>query len=229
MNRFDASILIWLNGMMGRWPDLERLLVFFLDSNLFKCAPVMALFYWAWFRREGQPRARETLLCALGGSMASVVVARLLAAVTPMRLRPIHEAVLGLRLATGLDPRALIHWSAFPSDHAALFTALATGIFLVSRRAGLLAFAWTAVMVCFVRVLLGVHHPTDVLAGGVIGFAAAWVACRPALRQRVSAPLLELEGRRPALFYALFFVLTFEFCELFVNVRSLYAHLRVFV
>jgi undecaprenyl-diphosphatase len=56
----------------------------------------------------------------------------------------------------------------FPSDHTALAFVAATLAILVERRLGVvLVFIASLVAVC--RVLAGVHHPIDVVAGAVIG------------------------------------------------------------
>jgi len=59
----------------------------------------------------------------------------------------------------------------FPSDHAVLFFALATGLFMAHRKLGIAAYAWVIVAICFPRLYLGIHWPTDVIAGAAVGVA----------------------------------------------------------
>ena len=62
----------------------------------------------------------------------------------------------------------------FPSDHATMAGAVATGLFLVSRRLGLVA-GGCAVLMALARVYVGVHYPRDVLAGLLVGSAVALI------------------------------------------------------
>jgi undecaprenyl-diphosphatase len=62
----------------------------------------------------------------------------------------------------------------FPSDHAMIAGAFAGGLLMVHRRWGILA-AVLAVFLAFARVYAGVHYPTDVAAGLLIGAAVAVV------------------------------------------------------
>jgi len=74
----------------------------------------------------------------------------------------------------------------FPSDHATASFAIATAIFLRHRRWG--AFALFAAAVLSVgRVALGLHYPSDVLAGAALGALAAIALWLPPLRKRVDA------------------------------------------
>lgn len=56
----------------------------------------------------------------------------------------------------------------FPSDHTALSFVLATIIFLYSRKLGMAAFVLAA-LVGISRVIGGVHYPTDILGGAIVG------------------------------------------------------------
>lgn len=60
----------------------------------------------------------------------------------------------------------------FPSDHATIAGAFAGGLVLVHRRWGIVA-AVLAVLTAFARVYAGVHYPTDVLAGLLLGALVA--------------------------------------------------------
>lgn len=59
-----------------------------------------------------------------------------------------------------------------PSDHATAAFAIATAVFLVHRRAGVIALVAATVMV-FGRVALGVHYPSDVIVGALLGTVTA--------------------------------------------------------
>lgn len=58
--------------------------------------------------------------------------------------------------------------SSFPSGHAASSFAAATSLFLYKKKAGIPAYLLAAA-IAFSRLYIGVHYPTDVLAGMVIG------------------------------------------------------------
>jgi undecaprenyl-diphosphatase len=70
----------------------------------------------------------------------------------------------------------------FPSDHATAAFAIAVAILLRSRRWGLLALAM-AVALAVGRVAVGVHFPTDVLAGAALGSATALLLYLPPVRR----------------------------------------------
>lgn len=64
-----------------------------------------------------------------------------------------------------------------PSHHTVFMIALAYSIFLLNRNTGLLLMTLT--IVCgFARVVAGIHFPTDIIAGLIIGVAAASVTTR---------------------------------------------------
>lgn len=65
----------------------------------------------------------------------------------------------------------LVHRSvdaSFPSDHATMAGAAATGLLLLDRRLGVTA-AVAALLMAFARVYVGVHFPLDVVAGLAVG------------------------------------------------------------
>lgn len=79
----------------------------------------------------------------------------------------------------------LPHTSSFPSGHVAativLYGSVALFISLSHRRPVVQWLAWGAVAVfascvCFSRVYRGMHHPTDVVAGALLGVACLSVA-----------------------------------------------------
>lgn len=141
----------------------------------------------------GGPVAGRAALRGVGALALASLTANVAAKYAVRRGRPGLDAVpLVRRLAK-------TPWtSSFPSGHAASAAAFATGLALESSRYGLVA-APVAAAVAFSRVYVGVHYPSDVLAGCALGVAAAAVTCywwppRPSPerdgRTRVAAPAL---------------------------------------
>jgi undecaprenyl-diphosphatase len=110
------------------------------------------------------------------------------------RPRPLtaHAAATHLLAAPSPDP-------SFPSDHAAAAFAIAFAVLAFSRRAGI-GFLVAAALIALSRIALGLHYPSDVLAGAVVGWAAAllvttlgspWIGRLVAVASRISDPLLK--------------------------------------
>lgn len=88
------------------------------------------------------------------------------------RIRP-YEAVEGLHRII----EAQSDFS-FPSGHTGCSFAAAVVIFLVCpRKAGIPAMI-LAVLIALSRLYVGVHFPTDVLGGALVGTAAALIVCQ---------------------------------------------------
>jgi undecaprenyl-diphosphatase len=96
------------------------------------------------------------------------------------------------------------HDPSFPSDHASAAFAIAVTVFLLDRVVGGI-FLVAAFAIATGRVVAGVHYPADVLAGALVGTAAALVVDRLGrplidravrLVEHVADPVLALAWRR---------------------------------
>ena len=181
---------------------------------------MMALFWWVWVERgDAGTEGRELLLFGLFASLFAIFLARVLALVLPFRIRPMHNPFLGFRLPYETNPETLINWSSFPSDHAALFFALATTLWMVSKRFGLLAYCYAFFAICLPRIYLGIHYPTDIIAGAMLGMGAVFLCKVEWLRIEVTRPVLEWMDRFPARGYVFLFLFSFEIGEQFDSLR----------
>ncbi len=156
-----ARDTVWLHAP-ARWFANDGVVLFAL---LLVAAGVLAL------RRGGLAAAVRPVLAGAGVLVAVTVN------------QPIVHAVGEARPFTVL-PKALVlvHRSvdaSFPSDHATMAGAVAVGLLLVERRLGIVA-AVLALLMAVTRVYVGVHFPSDVLAGLLVGAVVAWLAQRPA-------------------------------------------------
>ena len=62
---------------------------------------------------------------------------------------------------------------AFPSGHASLAFAIATAVYFYYPKTGILFFL-AAFSIGFGRVATGLHWPSDILGGAVVGIISAW-------------------------------------------------------
>ncbi|WP_322015089.1 phosphatase PAP2 family protein [Paraburkholderia sp. J12] len=193
------------------------------DRYTFKGLVLIPLLWWAWFY-PGVRRAwcREVVIATIVSAIFALIVGRLMAHFLPFRLRPLYTPGLSghfpFEAAKSAD---LMAWSSFPSDHAMLWAAVATGIFLISWRAGLLAFLYTLVFICAPRFYLGYHYPTDLLAGIALGIATTCVLTRDSVRTWFGPPSLRWMERYPGVFSMLAFVLSLELVTQFDDIRTL--------
>lgn len=123
---------------------------------------------------------------ALAGLLALVLGFASSEALKEITMRPRPFAVLpDVNLLVGAP-----HSYAFPSGHTTSAFAAAGGVAFAARRLlgrvparvwGMLALA---AAISYSRLYVGVHWPTDVAAGVVLGLASGWVGARLALWQR---------------------------------------------
>jgi undecaprenyl-diphosphatase len=223
---FDYRIVLFLNRFARRSWAFDTF-VGLLDSNPLAMAPVVLAFWWAWFRKsENQVRDREYLIFGIVGTASAVLAARIVAAVLPFRERPLRNPLLHFQLPYGVHPERLLGWNSFPSDHGALWFALAATLLCVSRRAGILLFLYVSGVLAVARIYLGIHYPGDIIAGGLLGLAAVSLGSSGGLRSRISGPLLAWMESAPHAFYACLFAVTFEMTECFASVVQIgiYVH-----
>ena len=218
MTSIDGSIISFVNSFAQRWPALDNAMGIVVTNPLIKGGLIAAMIWWAWFRPVTN---RQILSWGIISGFLSLVVARTLAFLLPYRERPMHSPDLHFRTPYGANENVLIHWSSFPSDHAALFFALALSIFFVSRRAGSVALGYAFLVVCVPRVYMGFHYPSDILGGALVGMGVAALGQITSLRAATTRPILDWLEKSPGLFYAGFFILTFQITVAFDSIRQI--------
>lgn len=159
---WEVAVLEWFAA--ARSPALTELAVGITALGSFAVA--VALIIGLYIVEE-----RDTALLAAAGTLAPGIVENLLNHLV-MRPRPPVEHVLPA------------YTSSFPSGHTVIAFALAP---VLSHRlpAGRAYFYTIAVLVGLTRVYLGLHYPTDVLAGAALGLAGGLAAVR--YRERLLA------------------------------------------
>lgn len=220
-NGFDTGIELFLNRFAGRSAQFDIFVNWVGSNPLAKGGPILLPLWFCLFDRKRPGRLREGsefLIGALVFSVLACIGARGLAILLPFRTRPLATPLLGFHLPIGAQMN-FADWSSFPSDHAALYFALAAGILTVSRPAGWWAMAWAALGVSLPRLYLGEHWPTDILAGAVIGIVAIRLLAISAVQRPMGRQVLRWYENHAPLFLTVLMLWTCETMNLFGDVR----------
>jgi len=222
---FDSAILAFLTHGALHTATYGHAVSHVADFYLFKGVLPLAMLCAIWFdtreRRQWQWQRQMVVATVLSGVLA-LFIGRVLAHYLPFRQRPLYDSSLHLTFPIAATPEAVLRtWSSFPSDHAMLWSAVAMGIFLVSRWMGVLALLQCAFLICLPRVYLGLHYPSDVLAGIILGVGVTCVVTRKPIMERFAPAIVRLIDRYPNVSYAGLFVILFELATTFDEPREL--------
>jgi len=170
----DTALLHALNGLAFHHDGLEDPVTLYENAAqmLFLALVVLLVAYGGWRRRAG-------VAAGLGAAVALAcgqIVSRLVDRPRPFVADP-HRVHLFARHVAD---------ASFPSDHATAAFAIATAVLLRNRRVGAVVLAFAAVLAAG-RVAIGVHYPSDVLAGAALGTGASLALYAPAARRRIDA------------------------------------------
>lgn len=174
----DAHILLWIqeNIRCGLLDPIMKGITHLGDSGILWIAVTVILLLFKKTRRVG-------IACAVS-MILGMIVTNVWLKNWVARVRP-YEVIEGLTTIVGKQ-----HDFSFPSGHSTNSLAAAAVIFaMVPRKYGVPTLI-LAVLIALSRLYVGVHYPTDILGGLIVGTLAAEIAYR-ALKK--FAPKLHLK------------------------------------
>lgn len=251
LGEVNDQLLLWINGLAGRSWLFDNVVAFFIDNDLAKAGVIGCCFLAAWYggrTTNGTRDRRKILVTTLIAAVCVITTTKVLShtiflprpeiqsqkiyrldgdQLVEMKRMPVR---IPLDETSQKDYRALLSGDvdtsdlgSFPSDHAGFFVAISLGIWLASRRLGLLALGWTFFVIILAGKLIGAHHtPLDIAAGAAVAVAELSII-QYTVRKYLSGWLDKLTGltlRYGALSSALVFVVAFEVSSTLVHVRA---------
>lgn len=169
--QLDGQLLVAIQGLHMSWLDpIVSVYTKLGDAGILWIALSLAMLFWKPTRKAG-----FLALCAmaLGLLVTNITIKPLIS-----RPRPWLDLSL-VPLVAEKDPNS------FPSGHTC--AAFAAGIIWLRAlpwKWGRIAAVIAAMCMGLSRLYVGVHYPTDVLAGAVIGSLCAWAVWRAYLLYR---------------------------------------------
>jgi undecaprenyl-diphosphatase len=179
----DWNLFLDINHLAGQSAGLDLVGRFFA-VDAFWLFGVVLIALWFWPGAVEARRAREQRVVNAAIALAFALLSAHFIGVFFYRARPfVAHAVTQL---IPYPPDA-----SFPSDHTTVAFALIVALWPVLGRTRWFWIAWGA-LIGLARVMVGVHYPTDVLGGALLG--AAWGALALMLSPRlarVELPVIE--------------------------------------
>ena len=154
--------------------NLDILILFFINKTLansfldivMRITHVVPYIFWGlltifFFFRKNDRKLALLMIIAIVVDFALVTIVKDFVA----RERPYQ--VLDVRQLVSEDDN-----KSFPSNHVQISFLLSTIVFVFYRRLGIILFL-ISLFIGFSRIYLGVHYPSDVLGGAIIGILLA--------------------------------------------------------
>jgi undecaprenyl-diphosphatase len=213
VSSIDRHVVSGVMTLIEKWPALYSF-SFMLNNHLMRTVPFIAAVILV-LAQNGRYKRLRIVLAIIAGYFATIVVSQLLQNHMPYHPRPLFDPTSGYQLQPGGDAsRILADWSSFPSDTAAISMAFTVALFKLNRKVGVLGLLWTIAVTSQVKLIMGHHYLSDILAGMVVGAACMMLAFAAVelIPERTADSLFELTTRFdlfwPLLYVALFLVST---------------------
>lgn len=162
----DASVVLALNKLANSSLLCKYMAIFFAGYSTYIFAA--ALLYMIWKQREEW--LYITVLAGIAGVFARYVVKTGILLFVH-RARPFVSSTDIHSIVAALSSE---YYQSFPSGHAIFFFALSTVVYFYHRHIGAF-FLILATLMGIARVAVGMHYPTDIIAGAVLGVLTGWL------------------------------------------------------
>lgn len=155
----DLKILLWLNGFVKNWGFVNK----FFAEYLIYSVPLVLLWLWFYDQKSKKVALRAFFSIILAWPILAYIIGKFIHRARPFDLGGVQELIFHRPTYS------------FPSDHAAaLFAVSASFWFSGNKKMGVIFFI-IAIVVSIFRVAAGLHFPSDIVGGLVLGVLAAYL------------------------------------------------------
>lgn len=159
----DLYLFNFINGFAGKWVWLDYVGIFCADYLGNVLLLVLAMFLFINFRKYWK-MVFEAFVAAFFTRFFLVEIIR------RIWFRPRPFVAGNFIPFISQSPTE----ASFPSGHATFYFALATIVYFYNKKVGILFFI-AGLLIVIARVFVGVHWPSDILAGAILGILMGYI------------------------------------------------------
>jgi undecaprenyl-diphosphatase len=167
-NFLDYYFLHLLNQYALKSAILDGIAVFF--ANWSGYLVVAAFLVFLWRKRAAISKKAEMFASCFLPAVISRLGITVLIRYLYYRPRPYLTDAVNILIDKSRE-------ASFPSGHAAFFFAFSLAVYYQNKKWGAVFMA-LSVLMGLARIFVGVHWPSDILAGAVVGFLSVWLVRR---------------------------------------------------
>lgn len=172
---WDIQLFHFFNNFAGHYRVFDAIIIFLSEYLQYILIFAFILLLCLSKQYDAPKKTRIFLVTA-----AAMIIARL--GITEIirffyhRPRPFLVETAHKLISNGDLFYSDTEWS-FPSGHSAFFFAMATAIYFYNKRWGICFFI-AAILMNLNRIIAGVHYPSDILGGAIVGIVTGYLIVR---------------------------------------------------
>jgi membrane-associated phospholipid phosphatase len=223
LSGLDQTILCWMNSLAAGHPAQHKIIAGMTGNGFFRGLPIFIMISALWFSPRIDEERRSRMLAGLVAVCLLTLFSVYLQAHLFWHLRPLLNPGLHLRV----DADEASSWigyhgnNSFPSDTTTLYWGLAAVVFLERRRWGVLAVVWTIFIISIPRVYTGIHYPSDIMAGAMLGSLTLFVGTYLPPAKAGAKKIVQVLSAWPGLLDTGFAVVMADMFNLFEGTRHI--------
>lgn len=159
----DIKIFYFFNNFAGKYRIIDALIIFFANYLQYLLIIFFLLFLlFSFYSKRKKIRIFfVTIISSIVARLGATEIIRFFYhRPRPFLIYNVHQLISENR-------------PSFPSGHATFFFAMATAIYFYNKKWGV-GFFIASIVMNVSRIMAGVHYPSDVIAGMIIGIIIAW-------------------------------------------------------
>lgn len=224
VDHMDLDLLLKLNHLVSGNSIFYHIVNIFGNNPFVRGLPIFSALAYTTLVAIN-PAKKGKIILELIGVVLAILVAVYCQTNLHIHLRPIFDTNIPINDVTGwISHKAEMgnRLYSLPSDTATCYFALSAIIFLENKRLGIFCFIWNIFTVGLCRIALGIHYPSDIFFGMILGITFVYILSKFSFANKNISYFFNKYDKQNFLYVNVVFIFSMEAYNLFVGLQSIY-------